>query len=74
MTRSNRSEETALEAPVTESPQRYGMTVPFPGPLHAQRGEFERLVQLGYTDAWSAEAMGVDGLTPLALASVWTPT
>ena len=52
---------------------RYGMTVPFPGPLHAQRPHFEELVELGYTDAWSAEAMGEDGLTPLALASAWTP-
>lgn len=54
--------------------KRYGMTVPFPGPLHAQRESYEKLVELGYTDAWSAEAMGVDGLTPLALASVWTPS
>jgi probable F420-dependent oxidoreductase len=54
--------------------QRFGITVPFPGPLHAQRERFEELVDLGYTDAWSAEANGMDGLTPLALASVWAPT
>ncbi|MDH4169267.1 MAG: LLM class F420-dependent oxidoreductase [Acidimicrobiia bacterium] len=48
------------------------MTVPFPGPLHAQREPFQQLEALGYTDLWSAEASGVDGLTPLALASVWT--
>ncbi len=55
--------------------QRYGMTIPFDGqPLHAQQDRFERLEALGYTDLWTAEAMGADGLTPLALASVWTPS
>jgi probable F420-dependent oxidoreductase len=55
--------------------QRYGMTVPFDKvPLHAQREWFEELEQLGYTDVWSAEAMGTDGFTPLALASVWAPS
>lgn len=53
--------------------QRYGMTIPFDGPLHAQRERFRELVDLGYTDAWSAEADGHDGFTPLALASVWAP-
>ena len=57
-----------------QSIPRYGMTVPFDGqPLHAQRHRFQRLAELGYSDLWSAEAMGADGLTPLALASVWTP-
>jgi len=50
------------------------MTVPFGGPLHAQRERFQALEAAGYTDLWSAEAMGEDGLTPLALASVWTPS
>ncbi|MDH3754403.1 MAG: LLM class F420-dependent oxidoreductase [Acidimicrobiia bacterium] len=54
--------------------KRYGMTIPFPGPLHAQRGAIEELAELGYTDVWSAEAMGEDGFTPLALASVWAPS
>lgn len=55
--------------------QRHGMTVPFGGvPLHAQREWFEELVDLGYTDVWSAESDGADGFTPLALASVWAPT
>ena len=55
--------------------QRYGMTVPFDGQqLHAQIDRYKRLEQLGYTDLWSAEAMGADGLTPLALGSVWTPS
>ena len=49
------------------------MTIPFPGPLHAQREQIVELAELGYTDAWSAEAMGPDGFTPLALASVWAP-
>ncbi len=51
------------------------MTIPFDGvPLHAQREWIEELESLGYTDLWSAEAMGADGFTPLALASVWAPT
>ena len=53
----------------------YGITVPFDGvPLHAQRDWFEEAISLGYTDFWSAEADGTDAFTPLALASVWTPT
>src|SRR3954470_3550172 len=52
----------------------HGMTIPFSGPLAGQREQFEELVDLGYTDVWSAESEGVDGLTPLALASVWTPS
>ena len=51
-------------------PIRPGMTVPFGGPLHAQRPKFEELADLGYTDVWSAEANGADAFTPLALASV----
>ena len=54
--------------------QRYGMTIPLGGPLHAQREQIEQLAQLGYTDLWTAEANEADGLTALALASVWTPT
>ena len=55
--------------------QRYGMTIPFDHvPLHAQREWIEELESLGYTDVWSAEAMGADGFTPLTLASVWTPS
>src|SRR5437762_8283805 len=50
------------------------MTVPFAGPLHDQRARFEELDSLGYTDLWSAEANTTDAFTPLALASVWTPT
>jgi probable F420-dependent oxidoreductase len=55
--------------------QRYGMTIPFDGvPLHQQRAWVEELAELGYTDVWSAEAMGADGFTPLTLASVWAPS
>src|SRR3546814_10271781 len=54
---------------------RYGMTIPFDGvPLHAQREWIVELEDLGYTDVWSAEANGADAFTPLALASVWTPS
>ena len=55
--------------------QRYGMTVPFDDlQLHQQRDRYERLEQAGYTDLWSAEAMGADGITPLTLGAVWTPS
>jgi probable F420-dependent oxidoreductase len=51
------------------------MTIPFDGPpLHAQREQIIELAELGYTDVWSAEAMGHDAFTPLALASVWAPS
>jgi probable F420-dependent oxidoreductase len=53
---------------------RYGITFPFDGiPLVEQRAIVESLPDLGYTDLWSAESNGMDGLTPLALASVWAP-
>ncbi|MCU0275140.1 MAG: LLM class F420-dependent oxidoreductase [Acidimicrobiales bacterium] len=57
-----------------QEPRRFGMTIPFGGPLHAQRERIEELEALGYTDVWSAEANGADGLTPLALASIWAPS
>jgi probable F420-dependent oxidoreductase len=54
---------------------RWGITIPFDGvPLNEQRSLFEQMPDLGYTDAWSAESNGADGFTPLALASVWSPT
>ncbi len=54
---------------------RWGMTIPFDGvPLHEQRDWIVELEDLGYTDVWSAEAMGADAFTPLALASVWAPS
>ncbi len=54
--------------------QRYGITVPFSGPLHTQRARFEELAELGYTDVWSAESDGFDGLTTLTLAAAWAPS
>jgi probable F420-dependent oxidoreductase len=55
--------------------KRYGMTIPLDGvPLLEQREWIEELEALGYTDLWSSEAGGYDGLTPLALASVWAPS
>jgi probable F420-dependent oxidoreductase len=52
---------------------RPGMTVPLPGPLHTHREGLAELADLGYTDAWSAEADGTDAFTPLALAAAWEP-
>jgi probable F420-dependent oxidoreductase len=50
------------------------MTVPFGGvALHDHRDWYRELVDLGYTDIWSAEADGADGFTPLALAAAWAP-
>ncbi len=54
-------------------PHRPGLTIPLPGPLHSQRDRIVELAELGYTDVWTAESDGGDGLTPLALASVWEP-
>jgi probable F420-dependent oxidoreductase len=52
----------------------YGMTIPFDGiPLIEHREWFEELADLGYTDAWTAESDGVDGFTPLVLATAWAP-
>ena len=51
--------------------KRYGMTIPLDGvPLLEQREWIEELDGLGYTDLWSYEGIGLDGLTPLVLASV----
>src|SRR5687768_10344726 len=54
--------------------QRYGMTIPLDGPLHAQADQIRELEDLGYTDVWSSEANGHDAFTPLTLASQWAPT
>jgi probable F420-dependent oxidoreductase len=53
--------------------RRYGVTIPFDGPLHGQRDRIRELVDLGYSDVWSSEADGTDGFTPLVLASQWAP-
>ncbi len=55
--------------------QRTGITIPLGNePLHAQRPWIEELVDLGYSDLWTAEADAHDGFTPLALASIWAPS
>jgi probable F420-dependent oxidoreductase len=54
-------------------PERPGMTVPLPGPLHTHRQKLAELADLGYTDIWSAEADSADAFTPLALAAAWEP-
>ncbi len=55
--------------------QRLGMTIPFDGvALSQQRDWICELESLGYSDLWSAEANGSDGITPLALASQWAPS
>jgi probable F420-dependent oxidoreductase len=56
------------------APRRYGITYPFDGiPLAEQHDIVRELVDLGYTDLWSAESGGHDAFTPLVLASVWAP-
>jgi probable F420-dependent oxidoreductase len=64
------------ERQTTESTgPRYGITVPFDGvTLEDHRRWYGELLSLGYTDVWSAETDGVDGLTPLALAAAWEPS
>ncbi|HEX5095745.1 MAG TPA: LLM class F420-dependent oxidoreductase [Acidimicrobiia bacterium] len=55
-------------------PQRYGITFPFDGlPLLEQREIVRQLVDLGYTDLWSAESGGYDAFIPLAVAAQWAP-
>lgn len=54
--------------------KRWGITIPLTGvPLSAHRDLIERLPDLGYTDAWSAETAGTDAFSPLLLASQWAP-
>jgi probable F420-dependent oxidoreductase len=54
---------------------RYGLTIPLDGYTLLQHREiFAELVDLGYTDVWSAEVDGADGFTPLTLAAAWQPT
>ncbi len=55
-------------------PRRHGITVPFDGLSLAEHREvFRELVDLGYTDVWSAESGGSDAFTPLVLAAAWAP-
>ncbi len=55
-------------------PRRHGITVPFDGlALGEHREVFRELVDLGYTDLWSAESGAADAFTPLVLAAAWAP-
>jgi probable F420-dependent oxidoreductase len=54
---------------------QWGLTIPLAGirlPDHAAL--VTTLPDLGFTDVWSSEVAGTDAFTPLALASVWSPT
>jgi probable F420-dependent oxidoreductase len=56
------------------SQSRLGLTLPLSGlPLAAQKDLVAGLPELGYTDVWSGELNGIDGFTPLILASQWAP-
>ena len=56
------------------SQSRWGLTVPLSGlPLAAHKDLVAGLPALGYTDVWSGELNGIDGFTPLTLASQWAP-
>jgi probable F420-dependent oxidoreductase len=56
------------------APRRHGITVPFEGmSLVEHRDVYRELVDLGYTDIWSAESGGADAFTPLVLAAAWAP-
>ncbi|WP_369255390.1 LLM class F420-dependent oxidoreductase [Geodermatophilus amargosae] len=51
------------------------MTLPLEGlPLTEQADVARELEDLGYTDLWTAEGMGTDGFTPLAVAAAVTTT
>lgn len=59
---------------MSSATNRYGMTIPVAGVrLHQHKDVFRELVDLGYTDVWTAESDGADGLTPLSLAAAWAP-
>ncbi|WP_238017602.1 LLM class F420-dependent oxidoreductase [Dactylosporangium sp. AC04546] len=52
----------------------WGLTVPLDGvPLAEHPKVYRELADAGYTDLWSVEANGADGLTPLALAAAVEP-
>jgi probable F420-dependent oxidoreductase len=52
----------------------WGITVPLDGIALSDHPKLYReLADLGYTDVWSSESNGADGLTPLALAAAVEP-
>ncbi|WP_037081609.1 LLM class F420-dependent oxidoreductase [Pseudonocardia spinosispora] len=51
-----------------------GVTLPFDGlPLHQHREAIERLADAGISEVSTGESNGLDGLSPLLLASAWRP-
>jgi probable F420-dependent oxidoreductase len=61
--------------PVPTDAPRWGLTLPLDGvPLHQHREVLSAVVDLGFTDVWSAETAGADAFTPLALFSTWAPS
>ncbi|HVV30137.1 MAG TPA: LLM class F420-dependent oxidoreductase [Mycobacteriales bacterium] len=52
----------------------YGFHLPFDDvALRDCKPLLDEVARLGYSEVWSAEATGQDGLTPLALAAAWQP-
>jgi probable F420-dependent oxidoreductase len=49
------------------------MTVPLHSALDNQQEGFQKLVELGYKEAWSSEANGPDAFMPLVLGAVHAP-
>lgn len=53
---------------------RWGVNLPFGGlGLDEQKKYVERLAGWGFSDVWTGEGGGYDGLTPLAAAAAWSP-
>jgi len=53
----------------------WGITVPFDDlPLHRHADLSRELAEAGYTDLWSVEGAGADGVTPLAVAAAASPS
>ena len=52
---------------------RWGITFPLDGiPLSEHRDLFGQMERLGYTDAWTLEAEGVDAFVPAGIAAAWS--
>ena len=58
---------------MTQPQPRFGITVPPAGAIGEQQEYYRRLVRSGYTDVWTGESGGYDGVTPLVLAGSWAP-
>jgi probable F420-dependent oxidoreductase len=54
--------------------RQVGVTLPFDGlPLHQHREAVHRLAEAGVGEVSTGESNGLDGLSPLLLASAWRP-